>query len=111
MRISDWSSDVCSSDLRIDVGGPDPDLVRPRRSGRGAHLGQGASRCRRADRRGGAAADGSRAAGRGAERLDRTSVVLGKSVSVRVALGGRRIIQTQKYITEVVHYKTTTQQH
>src|SRR3546814_16796390 len=31
MRISDWSSDVCSSDLpRIDLVGDDPDAVRPR---------------------------------------------------------------------------------
>src|SRR3546814_6737770 len=28
MRISDWSSDVCSSDLLDDVQGPAPDLVQ-----------------------------------------------------------------------------------
>src|SRR3546814_1472920 len=27
MRISDWSSDVCSSDLRIVVGGRDPAVM------------------------------------------------------------------------------------
>src|SRR3546814_3335246 len=27
MRISDWSSDVCSSDLRLDVGGEPRSLV------------------------------------------------------------------------------------
>src|SRR3546814_15943384 len=30
MRISDWSSDVCSSDLRLDVGVSEPGLRRMR---------------------------------------------------------------------------------
>src|SRR3546814_17435327 len=79
MRISDWSSDVCSSDLCADVG--DQDARR------------GAPRARR-DRRP-CAGQLSRADGPQPRRLvqDRKSVVEGKSVSVRVDLGGRRIIK------------------
>src|SRR3546814_10320330 len=82
MRISDWSSDVCSSDLSVPCrrawpgtwrGPPRPSARRPSRRSRGAPP-------RRRSRR--------RAAPR-----DRTSVVLGKSVSVRVDLGGLRLIQ------------------
>src|SRR3546814_7994480 len=84
MRISDWSSDVCSSDLvegRRLQGGEDP-------------------RAGRIDARAGGVA----LAQEGRQRLhlvalqviadpDRKSVVSGKSVSVRVDLGGRRIIK------------------
>src|SRR3546814_19114455 len=68
MRISDWSSDVCSSDLglRHEVPAPRDRLRQAQGDGRGRE---------------------NRAAG-----ADRKSVVLGKSVSVRVDLGGRRII-------------------
>src|SRR3546814_19907857 len=92
MRISDWSSDVCSSDLQP------------------------------ADRRRSLAAERQREAhsvverrmvkifqhdaglrdgepGRGVDRpdaVDRKSVVTGKSVSVRVDLGGRRTITNNK---------------
>src|SRR3546814_8207399 len=73
MRISDWSSDVCSSDLA---------------GARGAL-------CIEAKK------DESMAAANKAKTLakygmfieDRKSVVQGKSVSVRVDLGGRRIIK------------------
>src|SRR3546814_20310472 len=67
MRISDWSSDVCSSDLPFFVG--------PVRRVRGAlpH-----PTCQPAV---------------GWCAGDRKSVVEGKSVSVRVDLGGRRIIK------------------
>src|SRR3546814_15788342 len=95
MRISDWSSDVCSSDLQRgdlrrggDRGGDRCDRpstrrhppCAPRAPERQAH-GDGERRGRRARR--------SAARGRG----DRKSVVQGKSVSVRVELGGRRIIK------------------
>src|SRR3546814_14284115 len=108
MRISDWSSDVCSSDLH------------PRRLARDQRLimevadHQGLDQLRLGDRRldaddrlvgedrgslrhgvdvageppGGEALDGL--------RRDRKSVVAGKSVSVRVDLGGRRIIKKKK---------------
>src|SRR3546814_20269056 len=81
MRISDWSSDVCSSDLRkigrhrVERGALVGNVIRA--------LGQPGER-----------------AGRDRERrpadIDRKSVVSGKSVSVRVDLGGRRIIQKKK---------------
>src|SRR3546814_14161379 len=96
MRISDWSSDVCSSDL-------------PRRRCRGTAPGDrrrtGGGSPYRAR---GAYADADRRPWRCGEwtppspdlRLDRKSVVSGKSVSVRVDLGGRRIIKK--------HTKTST---
>src|SRR3546814_20836512 len=92
MRISDWSSDVCSSDLAADVGGgavagspqergrgrpPQDHPIHPLRHGRA-----------------GAGAGGGYFGGAGIPAgPDRKSVVWGKSVSVRVALGGRRIIK------------------
>src|SRR3546814_16324858 len=73
VRISDGSSDVCSSDLAVEHVDVQPAL--------------------RADQ-GGEQADRPRA---GHQEGDRKSVVSGKSVSVRVDLGGRRII-TKKNI-------------
>src|SRR3546814_7469424 len=66
MRISDWSSDVCSSDLadsqvdELDADERRDETAKP--------------------------IDGN----------DRKSVVKGKSVSVRVDFGGRRSIKTEK---------------
>src|SRR3546814_17954596 len=104
MRISDWSSDVCSSDLDAacpvrqheQVGVRDRELVAEQelpsfellldqriaavqvREALLAHFGKG----RRIE-------------------PDRKSVVEGKSVSVRVVLGGRRIIpkETHRHVT------------
>src|SRR3546814_20032174 len=80
MLISDWGSDVCSSDLCIapaihctrfpSATAPDQRLAR-RATGSG-----------RRDRR--------------HRPVDRKSVVYGKSVSVRVALGGRGIYTKKK---------------
>src|SRR3546814_5863185 len=92
MRISDWSSYVCSSDL-----------VRPRRDHCDAQLVElnGARHQHRTHHR---LAHGDfrphpgllQPAGRDAyDRADRESVVSGKSVSVRVDLGGRRIIKNK----------------
>src|SRR3546814_15077400 len=89
MRISDWSSDVCSSDLHGALlrGPAAPDAVRLSQGGRrlpgrvGGH-GAGAVDAARSAR---GDADGS------AQEPDRKSVVEGTSVSVRVDLGGRRI--------------------
>src|SRR3546814_17024301 len=100
MRISDWSSDVCSSDLLSGLRQPESetgeqqdqhDQQQPCRAGdRGMVPGQSrdlagpghhcavTDRIERPDRQ---------------QRLDRKSVVSGKSVSVRVDLGGRRIIK------------------
>src|SRR3546814_20828186 len=98
MRISDWSSDVCSSDLRQRGGGTgDHRLIGHRLrllhlSRTYDHRGAGA-----AARDSGRAADTRRAADDGDDPVDRKSVVYGKSVSVRVDLGGRSIIQKKKH--------------
>src|SRR3546814_19993835 len=110
MRISDWSSDVCSSDL--DTLGPDSAYGRRLRhvpAGRG-QSGRAARRrvwcfpllpsfLRQFDpnpgRRFSAFEAGLRKAGLIIDYSDRKSVVKGKSVSVRVDLGGRRIIKTK----------------
>src|SRR3546814_16196829 len=87
MRISDWSSDVCSSDLRR-AGRPQyPRLSVARRARPARGHAAGARDLRHAQL---AAEPGSR------HRADRKSVVEGKSVSVRVTLGGRRIIKKKK---------------
>src|SRR3546814_20307347 len=91
MRMSDWSSDVCSSDLAhlLDIGRrrprPRPAVVpRPHPGARLDHL----------------AAIG-----------DRKSVVSGTSVSVRVDLGGRRIINNKRNHTPKDHTDTTRRLH
>src|SRR3546814_12509416 len=80
MRISDWSSDVCSSDLveadRLAIGHRVLD-DRPHQLRIFLGLAE-AARVRNL---------------RPEAVLDRKSVVEGKSVSVRVDLGGRRIIK------------------
>src|SRR3546814_14273450 len=97
MRISDWSSDVCSSYLS-DEGLSARTHVSP--SGRagayqcspscGWHACRGLSGRARADARGMGRGTARRSAG-SRPAGDRKSVVSGKSVSVRVDLGGRRI--------------------
>src|SRR3546814_13090279 len=84
VRISDGSSDVCSSDL-LAVLGP---------AHRGHELDAFDARQRILERLGDL---GFHDLGAGAEIGDRKSVVEGKSVSVRVDLGGRRIIKTKTY--------------
>src|SRR3546814_13018513 len=99
MRISDWSSDVCSSDLQYEF--------RPRdRSeqpiGHGVEPGGGARPVARADRGKGRPVIAAmlriemcrNRAGR--RRLGRKSVVQGRSVSARVDLGGRSSIKKQR---------------
>src|SRR3546814_14338353 len=107
MRISDWSSDVCSSDLQTHLregwhgsGHGDapkescsasrsastrPDSCRARMNGGPPSTGAWclATGCRRQHRR---------------RRLDRKSVVEGKRVSGRVDLGGRRHMKKKKQI-------------
>src|SRR3546814_14959224 len=115
MRISDWSSDVCSSDLRAggtQVGGalqaPEPgdfDRITVTIMANGTDLATYA-----VDRRGQwllPLPNASPPFGPGPPprtapvTVDRKSVVSGKSVSVRVDLGGRRIIKKKnnKYET------------
>src|SRR3546814_20494041 len=100
MRISDWSSDVCSSDL-IGSG--------PTNSMRGAAFLTGIENAIVMDVGGTTCDIGVLAKGFPRESTlsidiggvrtnfrDRKSVVSGKSVSVRVDLGGRRIITKKK---------------
>src|SRR3546814_16758681 len=108
MRISDWSSDVCSSDLRLaQLRGLRRDLlikgndVIDRALDRAFEI---------------LAADLEHAPRRNAVGdQDRKSVVSGKSVSVRVDLGGRRIIKKKKHNNieivqqyNIVKYTTST---
>src|SRR3546814_13983756 len=90
MRISDWSSDVCSSDLCGVVLG----LGLMRLFAYGVDSSGGIGDLRHLIAYGLAAGD-------------RKSVVEGKSVSVRVDLGGRRIIKKKKKTDEQI----TTKQH
>src|SRR3546814_14232996 len=110
MRISDWSSDVCSSDLQrlgaVAVACQrHPTVVGTRRTP-GDHLDQAVAiglfagepdRTRQVDGHPGAGVGffGIKPQGR-VVATDRKSVVLGKSVSVRVDLGGRRILTKKK---------------
>src|SRR3546814_15359068 len=79
MRISDWSSDVCSSDLSRLLRPASRLLKRPRRKGLGLS----------ADRLDVSA---------GWKEIGRASCR--ERVSVRVDLGGRRIIKKKKYTKE-----------
>src|SRR3546814_19568989 len=84
MRISDWSSDVCSSDLRLRAG---PIAVSGAAGGR---------RRQAVERTSNAASPASGRPETSTEvTSDRKSVVEGKSVSIRVDLGGRRNIKTK----------------
>src|SRR3546814_11542952 len=103
MRISDWSSDVCSSDLAAGpraatAGAPGARHDRLARWVDPAELSDAADEheTRRPRDAGGARADGTARSRRplASRRSDRQSVVSGKSVSVRVDLGCRRIIKT-----------------
>src|SRR3546814_15338289 len=84
MRISDWSSDVCSSDLLWQFNAGLGILGGPMSFSSGGKqyvsvlVGYGGS---------------------AAVTRDRKSVVEGKSVSVRVDLGGSRIIKKKKHKT------------
>src|SRR3546814_13669667 len=86
MRISDWSSDVCSSDL-------EPNAER-----RLGHYSEGIPSIEPLQSRFHAAASKRIGAVLKSSLMlsDRKSVVEGKSVSVRVDLGGRRVIKKKK---------------
>src|SRR3546814_11264767 len=98
MRSSDWSSDVCSSDLLLT---PERSMAVQRSLGSDIVMAfdectpfpatheQAASSMERS----------MRWARRSREGLDRKSVVSGKSVSVRVDLGGRRRIHKKIHST------------
>src|SRR3546814_15672084 len=95
MRISDWSSDVCSSNLTapIKVGGLGWPVSGTLVAGYGAPMPDGSKSA--GVLIGAPAGTTVTAVADGTVVLDRKSVVEGKSVSVRVDLGGRRIIKTK----------------
>src|SRR3546814_17328000 len=103
MRISDWSSDVCSSDLAGRRRRVPPGRGEAVRLGGALGLVQHRQhQIARLRRREDADEGGQQrlVAIAAAARLfgDRKSVGEGKSVSVRVVLGGRRIIKQKKTI-------------
>src|SRR3546814_16976735 len=85
MRISDWSSDVCSSDLQYNTLSKPSEIVAAAAANVAVKLLNGETP--------------------EAETTlfntpsDRKSVVTGTSVSVRVDPGGRRIIKTKTHVT------------
>src|SRR3546814_16955248 len=99
MRISDWSSDVCSSDLPAAAGRAAAPAgsarSRPRRTGARRRPPRPAAGYGPARGRDSADPPSPRPPGR---RTDRKSVVSGKSVSVRVDLVGRRVIKTKTHV-------------
>src|SRR3546814_14974632 len=114
MRISDWSSDVCSSDLSANELGAVTDgrHCSAEREGQDRRQGGGCAHelADKRKRKEEAGDIGRYGIARQAQhqrvaqparhqRLDRKSGVSGKSVSVRVALGGRRIIKKNKQQT------------
>src|SRR3546814_11683885 len=122
MRISDWSSDVCSSDLAVEFGGQFLE-DRPQRLAWPAPLGPAVDQYRRLqgflqhlglegggsgveDVRSGGGTGGHSGhpgrvpaeivpVGRASNGRDRKHDVSGTRVSVRVDLGGRRYIKTK----------------
>src|SRR3546814_12823748 len=99
MRISDWSSDVCSSDLHalvaVDIG-----QLRFTTRGRGEAgvIGEGAGLAIEFADVDDVGADAARQDGAlYALAPDRTSVVSGERVSVRVDLGGRSRIKETRH--------------
>src|SRR3546814_17886085 len=104
MRISDWSSDVCSSDLldktRRQSDGQDRYRHPQGLAGGWTGLGAAAVGEGRPVGRAGVAAgegDGSQRGDPGLPRAgDRKNVVEGNSESIRVDIGGRRIIKNKK---------------
>src|SRR3546814_20594635 len=103
MRISDWSSDVCSSDLDEHVA-LRATLQRPEKF---HHLGIAAHPVHRLAVH--VTPGAKQEAGRLDHVKDRKSVVEGKSVSVRVDIGGRRIIK--KKITTPVDVTNQNLKH
>src|SRR3546814_15045882 len=108
MRISDWSSDVCSSDLKLSLSIKAKEVDEEKQamkqygsSDSGASLGDilGAAireKQQEIQESGGSGAEPEAAGEESGDDRDRKSVVEGKSVSGRVDLGGRRIIKKKK---------------
>src|SRR3546814_13794588 len=106
MRISDWSSDVCSSDLGGAAGAASRGgaAARPCRALRAPARRLSPWRGKAADgRRGDRRGHGGRrapAVGGGGRLVDRKSGVEGKRGVVRVDLGGRRMIQKKQTLAK-----------
>src|SRR3546814_18130504 len=103
MRISDWSSDVCSSDLAVDridldVAALAVDHVAVGIDKEAAVAGVVDLRAAdaRLDREAAVAGDREIERRFGLDEIDQQRVVEGTSVSVRVAHGGRRMIKKKK---------------
>src|SRR3546814_15752324 len=107
MRISDWSSDVCSSDLpQAAAALPEPsfDIIRIEPDGQSIIAGRAAPGSEWILLTNGSPLAALRADANGQWVVlpeDRKSVVLGKGVSVGVDRGGRRIIKNK--ITSSTH--------
>src|SRR3546814_12736827 len=101
VRISDWSSDVCSSDLlcfpELDAGARTA-LVKANLRDIGLMLVEFALGWLGSDRR--IAAIPTRIEGLQHLEAERKSAVSGKSVSVRVEFGGRRMSKKKKKIEQ-----------
>src|SRR3546814_14889616 len=112
MRISDWSSDVCSSDLATGTGGAGGAGGAAGNGGNGgtatAGVATGTGGAGGAGGNGGAGGAGNGGALRsgattdaaGAGTLDRKRVVSGTSVSVRVDSGRRRNFNKKQQIKQ-----------
>src|SRR3546814_19738219 len=111
MRISDWSSDVCSSDLRYTARRSRSLIATPMPSaGTGATAirdWEDASARYSASNSRAAASTGSPVAESVSSPADRQSVAEGKRGSVRVALGDRRRLPKKS----VIKYKTTRKEY
>src|SRR3546814_18415210 len=100
MRISDWSSDVCSSDLDSTLTRPDGTVIEGIRDGNRLssvpkfQMAANATYSFPID----AAGDTNAFV---TASLARQSVVSGKSVPERVDLGGRRLIKKQKITVRI----------
>src|SRR3546814_11928734 len=103
MRISDWSSDVCSSDLRIARLALFLRRLVVLGDETGAAIGSGKHTVTIKPRGALFAAWRKRPLLRTEGIEDRKSVVSGKSVSVRVDLGGRRTIKKKHTLRQIDH--------
>src|SRR3546814_19106894 len=106
MRISDWSSDVCSSDL-IHMGAAGEGLWLTRESLRVSFAYPFLQlKCRRVTTVVASRNVTALAFNKKLGFTDRKSVVSGTSVSVRVDLGGRRIIKKKRQQYRRAHTRT-----